>query len=125
MQSGGCSGWYLQVGTVDLLFFVCWLYMSFAMSSGLVNMLLDSSVMQSSGGDSVVLKTRMCILFGVMSYVCLYFDMAFVMLSFVNAIVIFLASLLAFLAMLARLCIHSSGGVFGGDGGGIIVCLWL
>ena len=71
------------------------------------------------------LKTRLCILFGVMSYVCLYFDMAFVMLSFVNIVVIFLASLLAFLAMLPRLCIHSSGGVFGGGGGGIIVCLWL
>ena len=95
------------------------------MSSGLVNMLLDSSVMQPSGGDSVFLKTRLCILFGVMSYVCLYFDMAFVMLSFVNIVVIFLASLLAFLAMLARLCIHSSRGVFGGGGGGIIVCLWV
>ena len=54
-----------------------------------------------------------------------YFDMVFVMLSFVNVVGIFLASLLAFLAMLARLCIHSSGGVFGGGGGGIIVCLWL
>ena len=50
--------------------------------------------------------------------------MAFVMLSFVNIVVIFLASLLAFLAMLARLCIHSSGGIFGRGGGGIIVCLW-
>ena len=95
------------------------------MSSGLVNMLLDSSVMQSSGGDSVFLKTRLCILFGVMSYVCLYFDMAFVMLSFVNIVVIFLASLLAFLAMLARLCIQSFGGVFGGGGVRNFVCLWL
>ena len=71
-------------------------------------MLLDSSVMQSSGGDSVFLKTRLCILFDVISYVCLYFDIAFLMLSFVNDVVIFLASLLAFLAIVARLCIHSS-----------------
>ena len=92
MQSGGWSGWYLQVGTVGLLFFVCWLYISFAMSSRLVYLLLDLSVMQSSDGDSVFLKTRLCILFGVMSYVCLYFDIAFLMLSFINVEVIFFAS---------------------------------
>ena len=65
VQSGRWSGWYLQVGTVGLLFFVYWLSISFAMSSGWVSMLLDSSVMQSSGGDLVFLKTRLCILFGV------------------------------------------------------------
>ena len=73
VQSGGWSGWYLQVGTVGLLFFVCWLHISFAMSTGLVNMLLDSSVMQSSSGDSVFLETRLCILFGVMSYILIWF----------------------------------------------------
>ena len=68
---------------------------------------------------------HLCILFGVMSFVCLYFDMAFLMLSFVYVVVIFLASLLTFLAIEARLCIHSSGWVFGVGGGGIVVCLWL
>ena len=98
---------------------------SFAISSKLVNTLLDLSVMQSNGGDSVFLKTRLCILFGVMSYVCLYFDMAFLILSFVYVVVIFLASLLAFLAIVVRVCIHSSGEVLVGGGAGIFVCLWL
>ena len=55
--------------------------------------------------------------------ICLsIFDMAFLMLSLVNDVVIFLASLLAFLAIVARLCIHSSGVVFGG---GVVVLLYV
>ena len=98
LANGACAKWW-----VVWLVFASWnrrsiifcllLYISFAMSSGLVNMLLDLSVMQSSGGDSEFLKTRLCILFGVMSYVCLHFDMAFLMLSFIKVVVTFLASL--------------------------------
>ena len=58
----------------------------------------------------------------MMSYVCLYFYMDFLMLSFVNVVVIFLASLLAFLAIVAKLCIHSSRGVFEG---GVVVLLYV
>ena len=64
LTNGACGKWWV----VWLVFaswnrrsiiFVCWLDISFAMSLGLVNMLLDLSVMQSSGGDSVFLKTRL------------------------------------------------------------------
>ena len=55
----------------------CCICISFAMSSRLVRMLLFRSVMQSSGGVSKFLKTFLFIYFGLVSYSCLYFDMAF------------------------------------------------
>ena len=42
----------------------CCIYISFAMSSGLVKMLLFRSVMQSSGGVSRFLKTFLFIFLG-------------------------------------------------------------
>ena len=55
----------------------CCICISFAMSSGLVRMLLFQLVMQSSGGVSRFLKTFLFIFFGLISYSCLYFEMAF------------------------------------------------
>ena len=45
----------------------CCICISFAMSSGLVRMLLFRSVMQSTGGVSNFLKTSLFILFGLIS----------------------------------------------------------
>src|SRR5450631_4044720 len=60
----------------------CCLWISLAMSTGFVSMLLCSSVMQSSGGVSWFLKTFLLIFFGFFSYNCLYLDMVFFMYSF-------------------------------------------
>ena len=57
VQFGGCSGWKWHVGTVGLLLIDCCAYISLAMSSGLVRMLLFMSKMQSNGGISWFLKT--------------------------------------------------------------------
>ena len=74
---------------------------SFAMSSGLVRMLLFLSVMQSSGGVSKFLKTFLFIFFGLISYSCLYLEMTFLIHSFVYLVVIFLTFVFAILANVA------------------------
>ena len=73
----------------------CCICISFAMSSGLVRMLLFLSVMQSSGGVSKFLKTFLFIFFGLISYNCLYLEMDFLIHSFVYLVVIFLAFVFA------------------------------
>ena len=55
----------------------CYIWISLAMSTGFVSMLLCSSVMQSSGGVSWFLKTLLLIFFGLFSYNYLYLDMIF------------------------------------------------
>ena len=96
----------------------CCICISFAMSSGLVRMLLFQSVMQSNGGVSKFLKTFLFIFFGLISYSCLYLEMAFLMHSFVYLVVIFLACLFVVLANVASSCIQSffSRSSFGGGG---------
>ena len=64
VQFGGCSGWKWHVGTVGLLLIDCCAYISLAMSSGLVRMLLFMSKMQSNGGISWFLKTILFIYLG-------------------------------------------------------------
>ena len=75
----------------------CCICISFAMSSGLVRMLLLQSVIQSSGKVSRFLKTFLFIFFGLISYSCLYLEMAFLIHSFVYLVVIFLVYLLLWL----------------------------
>ena len=55
----------------------CCICISFAMSSGLVEMLLFPSIMQSSGGVSKILKNFLFIFFRLISYSCLYLEMTF------------------------------------------------
>ena len=85
----------------------CCIYISFAMSSGLVRMLLLRSVIQLSGGVSRFLKTFLFIFFGLISYSCLYLEMDFLIHSFVYLVVIFLACVFAALASVASSFIQS------------------
>ena len=55
----------------------CCIYILFTMSSGLVRMLLFWSIIQSNGGSSRFLNTFLFIFLGLISYNCLYLDMAF------------------------------------------------
>ena len=80
---------------------------SLAISSGFVNILLCSSVMQSNGGVSWFLKTFLLIFFGLFSYDCLYLDISFLIHSWVYFVVIFRACMFAVLAILAIVFIHS------------------
>ena len=78
-----------------------------AMSAGFVSILLCPSSMQSKGGVFLFLKTLLLIFFGLLSYSCLYLDMAFLMQSCVYFVVILRACVCAVLAMLAIILIHS------------------
>ena len=103
----------------------CCICISFAMSSGLVRMLLFRSVMQSSGGVSKFLKTFLFIYFGLVSYNCLYFDMAFLMHSFVYLVVIFLACVFTVLASVTSSFIQSFFSKRSFGGGGMLMWVWL
>ena len=112
-------GWFgkkWQVGTVGRLLMDYYICISFAMSSGLVKMLLFLSVMQSNGGVSKILKTFLFIFFGLISYSFLYLEMDFLIHSFVYLVVIFLACVFAILANVASSFIQSffSKSSFGG-----------
>ena len=98
---------------MGLLLIDCCMCISFAMSSGLVSMLLFLSLMQSNGGVSWFLKTLLFIYFGFFSYSCLYFMMAFLTHSWVYLVVIFRACLFPVLASVANVLIHSCGFVSG------------
>src|ERR1700737_1976979 len=74
----------------------CYVYISAAMSSGLVSILFCLSMMESKGEVSVFLKIFRFFFFGFFSYICLYFDTAFRMQSLVYFVVIFLACLFVF-----------------------------
>ena len=93
--------------TVGLLLIDYCMCISLAMFSGLVRMLLFLSMIQSSGGVSWFLKIFLFIFFGLVSYSCLYFDMAFLMLSKVCFVVILRTWVLAGLARLANVLIMS------------------
>ena len=92
------------------------------MFSGLVSILFCLSMMQSRGEVSVFLKTFRFIFLGFFSYICRYFDTAFIMQALVYFVVIDLASLFAFFAMVAMASIHSVGGAIVIGGCGILVC---
>ena len=87
---------------------VCWKYISLAISSGFVMMSPFGFSMQSSGWVLLFLKTFWWIFFGLLSYSCRYFEMAFLMHSLLYLVVILRASLFAMHAMVAILVIHSS-----------------
>ena len=97
------------------------IYISFAMTSWLVRMLLFLSVMQSSGGVSRFLKTFLFIFFGLISYSCLYLEMAFLIHSFVYLVVIFLACVFAILANVASSFIQSFFSKLSFGGGGMLI----
>ena len=58
------------------------------MSSGLVSILFCLSIMESRGEVSVFLKTFWFMFVGLFSYICRYFDTAFIMQSLVYFVVI-------------------------------------
>ena len=118
---GGWFGKKWQVGTVGLLLMDCCIWISFAISSGLVRMLLFLSIMQLSGGVSKFLKTFLFIFFGLLSYSCLYLEMAFLIHSFVYLVVIFLAFVFSVLANVASSFIHSFFNRSSFGGGGIFI----
>ena len=113
------------MGTVGLLLMDCWMYISFAISSGLVNMLFCLSVMESRGDVSEGLKTFLFIFLGLFSYIWRYFDTAFRIQCLVYFVVIFLASLLEVFAIAAMVLIHSFGVVVVVGGCGICTFWWL
>ena len=90
---------------------VCCKYISLAISSGFVMMSPLWFRMQSSGWVVLFLKTFWWIFLGLLSYSCLYFEMAFLMHSLLYLVVILRASLFAVRAMVAILVIHSSTSV--------------
>ena len=63
--------------------------------------------MQSNGGVSRFLNTFLFILLELVSYNCLYLDMAFLIHSLVYLVVNFLACMFAILANVANSFIHS------------------
>ena len=79
----------------------CCICISFAISFGLVRMLLFRSIMQSNGSVSRFLNTFLFIFWGLISYNCLYLDMIFLIHSLVYLVVIFLACIFAVLANIA------------------------
>lgn len=88
------------------------------MSSGFVRMLLYMSMMQSSGGVSLALKTFLFMLFGFFCHtICWYFDMGFFLICFSEYCeVIFLALFLSYFTCLAKFFIHVSYRIFLGMG---------
>ena len=103
----------------------CCVYISFAISSGLVKMLFCLSMIESRGEDSEFLKTFLFIFLGFFSYSVLYLDIAFRMHSLVYFVVMFFACLLAVFAMVAISSIHIFGEMFVIGGLGICTCWWL
>ena len=99
----------------------CCICISFAMSSGLVRMLLLRSVIQSNGGVSRSLKTFLFIFFRLISYSCLYLEKAFLIHFLVYLVVIFLACIFAALASVASSFIQSFFSESSSGGGGILV----
>ena len=93
-------------------YYIC---ISFAISFGLVRILLFRSVMQSNGGISRFLNTFL-LFWRLISYNFLYLDMDFLMHSLVYLVVIFLACIFSILATIASSFIHSflSRSSFGG-----------
>ena len=87
---------------------VCCKYISLAISSGFVMMSPFWFRLQSSGWVLLFLKTFWWIFLGLLSYNCLYFEMAFLMLSLLYLVVILRASLFVVVAILV---IHSSTNV--------------
>ena len=98
----------------------CYICISFAKSSGLVRMLLFQSVIQSSGRVSRFLKNLLFIYFGLISYSCLYLEMAFLIHSFVYLVVIFLACVFTTLANVACSYIQSFFSKSSSGGGGVV-----
>ena len=91
---------------MGLLLIDCCMYISLAMFSGLVSILIFLSMMHSSGGTSWFLKTFL-FFFGFFSYSCLYFDLVFLIQSWVYFVVILRACMFAALASSAKVLIHS------------------
>ena len=113
------------MGTVGRLLKDCWLCISFAISSGLVRILLCLSVMESRGEVSECLKTFLFIFLEFFSYIWWYFDTTFRIQSLVYFVVIFMASLLAVFAIATIMSIHSYGEVVVVSGCGICTCWWF
>ena len=108
-----------------MLLLDCCMCIPLAMSKGLVSILLYLSVMQSRGGDSWLLKTFLCIRLGLLSYSCLYLDMAFLTQSWVYFVVIVRARVLAVFAIVAIVMNHSCCRFSWFESGGMVVYLWL
>ena len=90
-----------------------------------MSMLLNLSMIQSSGGVSWLLKIFLCIRFGFFSYICLYLDMAFFTHSLVYFVVIVRACLFVVLAIVAIVMSHSCWRLSWLGRGGMLVCLWF
>jgi hypothetical protein len=101
------------------------MYISSAMSSGLVRMLFCLSLILSSVVFSVFLKITLCIHLGCRLRVFLNFEIAFLQLIKVCFDIISLAFFLAILPIFPSVFTHSltSSGSFGGFG--ISTCLWF
>ena len=94
----------------------CCICISFAISYGLVNMLLFWLAMQLNGGVLKFLNILLFIFGGLISYSFLYLDMAILMHSLVYLVMIFLACVFGVLASVAKSFIHPflNGSSFGG-----------
>ena len=99
----------------------CCICISFAMSFGLVRMLLFLSLMRSSGGISRFSKKSLFIFLGLILYSCLYLEMSFLIHSFVYLVVIFLACMFAVLVNVASSFIHSFLSKSSFSGGGMLM----
>jgi hypothetical protein len=91
--------------------FVCWAWISLAMSSGCVSMLLFLSMMLSNDGFLVSLNIQLWPLYGILSNVFCIFLMAFWMFLFVCFSIMFPTSYLASLPIFAISWIHVVMGI--------------
>jgi hypothetical protein len=115
-------GWWWQVGMAGWLSVDCWMYISSAMSFGLISIFPCLSLMLSSVVFSIFLKITLCILLGCRFSVFLYFDIAFLQLIVVCFVMISRAFFLAILPMVSSVFIHSLISVGSFSRLGIVLC---
>jgi hypothetical protein len=103
----------------------CWMYISSAMSFGLVSMFPCLSLILSKLVFSVFLKITLCILLGSRFKVFPYLEISFLQLIVVCFVMMSRAFFLVVLPMVSSVFIHSLISVESFGGLGIFVCRWF
>jgi hypothetical protein len=121
-QSWSWFGWWWQVGVAGWLSMDCWIYISSAMSFGLVSMFPCLSLILSKVVFSVFLKITLCILLGSRFKVFPYLEISFLQLIVVCFVMMSRAFFLVVLPMVSSVFIHSLISVGSFSRLGIVLC---